>query len=173
MVGAACSRDIYFLAKEELFRAPVLGPLIRAVHAIPIRRGVADLSGMSRALELLRGGNGLLMFPEGSRMSDGELHPGRPGVGMLAVNADVPIVPCYVAGTNRPGQWWNRRTRARIAFGPARHWKEFAGPDADLTPGRALYQAVVDGVMREIAILKAGDQNSASRGPVMSRTQSS
>lgn len=173
LVGAACPREIYFLAKEELFRAPLFGALIRSVHAIPIRRGVADLSGMSRALDLLRNGQALLLFPEGSRMRDGELHPARPGVGMLSVNGDVPIVPCYVAGSNRPGRWLTRRTRPRVMFGTPRHWKEFIGPDVEITPGRALYQAVGDGVMREIAALKAGDLNSAVRGPAMSRTQSS
>lgn len=173
IVGAASPRDTYFLAKEELFRPPLFGPLIRFVHAIPIRRGVADLSGMSRALDLLRRGEALVLFPEGSRMRDGELHPARPGVGMLSVNADVPIVPCYVWGTNRPGQWWNRRVRPWIAFGEPRHWRDLAGPESDLTPGRALYQRVSDAVMREIATLKTGHQDMASRGAVMSRTQSS
>ena len=43
MVGSACPRELYFLAKEELFATPLLGPLIRSLHSIPIRRGVADL----------------------------------------------------------------------------------------------------------------------------------
>ena len=50
LVGAAVLREGHFLAKEELFSTPVLGPLIRSVNAIPIRRGMADLSGMSRAI---------------------------------------------------------------------------------------------------------------------------
>lgn len=173
LIGAACRRELYFLAKEELFRTPVLGPMIRSVHAIPIRRGVADLSGMSRAIEVLKGGGALLMFPEGSRMRDGELHPARPGVGMMAVNADVPIVPCYISGSNRPGRWWNHGARVRITFGVARPWEDLTGPDSDLTPGRALYQEVGDAVMREIAALRTGQQTTAVRGPALSRTRSS
>ena len=173
LVGSAAVRGPYFLAKEELFRVPLLGPLIRAYHAIPIRRGVADLSGMSRAIELLKAGECLLMFPEGTRARDGEFRPARPGVGMLAVNADVSVLPCYVAGSNRPQRWWWRGTRVRIVFGAARHWRDLAGPEADLTPGRALYQQVSDAVMREIAALKAGLEQTASRGAAMSRTQSS
>ncbi len=164
LVGAALPREAHFLAKEELFSSPVLGRLIAAFNAIPIRRGVADLSGMSRAIEALRLGEALVMFPEGSRMRDGELHPARPGVGLLAVSADVPIVPCYVSGSSHPRRWLTRAARVRIWFGPARPWKDLAGAGADQAPGRALYQQVGDAVMREIAVLRAGQLNSASRG---------
>ena len=164
MVGSALPREVHFLAKGELFRTPGLGPLIRSLNAIPIRRGVADLSGLSRALEVLKAGRALLMFPEGSRMRDGELHPARPGVGMMAVQGDVPIVPCYISGSSRPSRWVVRRTRVRVWFGPARHWKELIEPETDLTPGRALYHKVGESVMREIAILRTGQETSASRG---------
>jgi 1-acyl-sn-glycerol-3-phosphate acyltransferase len=164
LIGIAAVRELHFLAKEELFRPPVFGSLIRAYNAIPIRRGVADLSGLSKAMDVLRGGESLIMFPEGSRMRDGELHPARPGVGMLAVGTDALIVPCYISGSNRPGGWITRRTKLRVWFGPARSWKDLAGPQADLPPGRALYQGVGDGLMREIAALRTGQLNSASRG---------
>ena len=164
IVGVAVPREVHYLAKEELFHTPGLGWLIQSLNAIPIRRGVADMSGMARAMTVLESGGALLMFPEGSRMRDGELHPARPGVGMMAVHADVPIVPCYVSGTGRPRRWLYRGARARIWFGAPRPWRELAGPEADLTPGRALYQRVGDAVMREIAGLRAGQRNSASRG---------
>ena len=164
LIGAAVPREVFFLTREDLVRTPVLGPLIRSVNAIPIRRGVADLSGMSRAMDRLKEGGALLMFPEGGRMQDGELHPARPGVGMMAVHADVPIVPCYISGSNRPAKWWTRRARVRLWFGPALAWRDLAGVEADLTPGRALYQRVGEAVMREIAILRTGQQTEASRG---------
>lgn len=163
LIGSAVTRELYFLAKEELFATPVLGPLIRSLNSIPIRRGTADLSGIARAVEVLKQGGALLMFPEGGRMLDGELHPARPGVGMMAVQADVAIVPCYISGSNRPGKWWYRSTRVRLTFGTARSWRDFAG-DGDLTPGRALYQRVGGGVMREIAALKSDQERLASRG---------
>lgn len=174
LVGSACARELHYLAKDELFETPLLGPLIRSVNGIPIRRGVADIGGLSRAIECLKRREALLMFPEGSRMRDGELHPARPGVGMMAFQADVPVVPCFISGSNRPGKWLRFGSRVRIWFGVARHWRELAGPDADLTPGRALYQRVGDEVMREIAALKTGQMASASRGAASQRrTQSS
>jgi 1-acyl-sn-glycerol-3-phosphate acyltransferase len=163
LVGTALPREASFLAKEELFRNPLLGRMFRTLNAIPIRRGVADLSGLARALEVLKSGRTLLMFPEGSRMKDGELHPARPGLGMIAVNAGVPIVPCYISGSNRPGKWWRRAAAVRIWFGAPWTWQELAGGD-DLEPGRALYHRIGEAVMREIAVLRAGQRQSASRG---------
>ncbi len=164
LVGAALPREVHFLAKEELFTNPVFGWLIRSFNAIPIRRGMVDLSGMARAVEALRRGEVMLMFPEGSRMRDGELHPARPGVGMMAVNADVPVVPCYISGSNRSRHWLTRRALVRVWIGPVWSWRDLAGAAAGLAPGRALYQAVSDAVMREIGRLRAAQESSASRG---------
>ena len=166
LIGAVLPRELHYLAKEELFSNPAVGWMIRSYNAIPIRRGMVDLSGMARAIETLRRGEAMMLFPEGTRMRDGELHPARPGVGMMAVNADVPIVPCYISGSNRPAQWLSRRSRVRIGFGPARKWQDLVGPGADLTPGRALYQRVGDAVMREIARLRAEQGTTATRGAV-------
>jgi len=164
LIGAAAPRELHYLAREELFELPGVGWLIRSVNAIPIRRGVADLTGMSRAMDGLRDGTALLMFPEGGRMQGGGSHPARPGVGMMAVHADVPIVPCCVTGSDRQREWWYRGTRVRLWFGPARRWQDLAGSEVDPTPGRALYQRVSEAVMREIMILRTGQQTEASRG---------
>jgi 1-acyl-sn-glycerol-3-phosphate acyltransferase len=164
LIGAAAPRELHFLTREELLRMPVVGGWIRSMNAIPIRRGVADLSGMSRAMSRLREGAALLMFPEGGRMRDGGSHPARPGVGMMSVHADVPIVPCCISGSDRQREWWYRGTRVRVWFGPARSWHELAGGEGDPAPGRALYQRVGEAVMREIAILRTGQRTEASRG---------
>lgn len=164
LVGTAAVRQLHFLAKEELFRPPVFGSLIRAYGALPIRRGVADLSGMTKAIEVLKAGHALLMFPEGTRSRDGQLHAARPGVGMLAVASDARIVPAYISGSDRPSGWMFRRVRPRVSFGPARTWRELAGPDSGLEPGRSLYQAIGAGVMHEIAALQQQQPNPASRG---------
>ena len=155
LIGTAVVRELHYLAKEELFRPPVFGSLIRFFNSIPIRRGMADLSGLSRAIDVLKNGHALIMFPEGSRMRDGKLHPARPGVGMLAVASNARILPCFISGSDRPGGWLTRRAKLKVAFGPAKTWQEMAGADAGLEPGRALYQSVGSGVMQDIAALKA------------------
>ena len=164
LVGTAAIRELHFLAKEELFRPPVLGSLIRAYNAIPIRRGAADLSGLTKAMEVLRAGRALIMFPEGTRNRGHALRAARPGLGMLAVATDARVVPSCIVGSDRPRKWLLRRGRLRVWFGPPRTWRELAGPKSDLEPGRALYQGVGDGVMHEIAALRAAMEHSASRG---------
>ncbi len=164
LVGTAAVRELHFLAKGELFETPVLGPLIRAYNALPIRRGVADMRGLTKAMDVLRAGRALIVFPEGTRARDGELHDARPGVGMLAVATDARVVPVYISGSNQPRKWLFRLGRLRVWFGPPRTWRELAGPDAELEPGRALYQSVSAGLMREIAALKASQLNPATRG---------
>lgn len=165
LVGAAANRELHFLAKEELFRTPVLGPLIRVFNAIPIRRGVADLSGLTKAMDVLRAGDALIVFPEGTRNRSGTLQAARPGIGMLAVSTDALVVPACIVGSNRPGKWLFRLAPLRVSFGPPRTWRELAGPDASLEPGRTLYRSVGAGVMREIAALRDGmHPDSASRG---------
>ena len=170
LVGTAAVRELSFLAKEELFRTPVLGPLIRAYNAIPIRRGVADVGGLTRAMDVLRAGRALLLFPEGTQVHGGELQRPRPGVGMLAVSTNTPVVPTFISGSNEPKKWLFRLGRLRVRFGPPRTWRELAGPDADLEPGRALYASVGAGVMREIAALRTLQQTPAARGAARAAT---
>jgi 1-acyl-sn-glycerol-3-phosphate acyltransferase len=106
----------------------------------------------------------LLLFPEGSRMRDGRLHPARPGVGLLSVQADVPIVPCHIAGSGHPRRWLTGAARVRIWFGKALDWRTLAGSEVEATPGRKLYQGVGEAIMREIAALRSEQERSASRG---------
>jgi hypothetical protein len=92
---------------------------------------------------------------------------------MMAVHANVPIVPCFISGSNRPSRWWRRGARPRIWFGGARPWRELAGEEGDVTPGRALYQRVADAVMREITALKSGQMATASRAATSDRRSQS
>jgi len=150
-IAVSLPRETYFLAKEELFRIRGFGDLIRSVNAIPIRRGMADLSGISRALDVLKNGSALLVFPEGGRMKDGELHRAKPGLGLVVAHARVPVVPAYVSGTNQIRRCLARKETIRVRFGPPLA-AETLLEDGEL--GRALYQRVSDRVMDEIARLK-------------------
>jgi 1-acyl-sn-glycerol-3-phosphate acyltransferase len=132
LVGVAAPRPLEFMAKEELFRVPVLGPLIRRLHAHPVRRDGSDSRALKAALALLAEGRALLVFPEGTRGEEGRLGPARPGAGMLALLSGAPVVPVHIAGTSRAlprGRAWPRPTRVRIAFGPALSFKPLDDSD--------------------------------------------
>jgi len=101
-LGCAVGPRVYFMAKEELFRIPVFGGLLRALGAFPVARGKADRRAIRRALELLEEGKVLGLFPEGTRSRTGRLGKAQPGAAMIALKSGTPIVPVVVTGSYRP-----------------------------------------------------------------------
>jgi 1-acyl-sn-glycerol-3-phosphate acyltransferase len=96
------ARRLRFLAKAELFRKPGLGPLLRAAHQIPVSRGTSDSAGaLSAAIEALRRGECIAVFPEGTISMDLEPMRGKSGTARLAQAAGVPVVPIGLWGTHR------------------------------------------------------------------------
>ncbi len=120
LVGIALERPIHYLAQRDLFRVPGLGLLIVALGAHPVIRGKADSTALRRMVEVLRGGEPLLLFPEGTRTLDGCLGPFRSGVGSIAVRCQVPVLPVCIEGAFR--SWPRTRrlpvpARVAVAFG--------------------------------------------------------
>jgi 1-acyl-sn-glycerol-3-phosphate acyltransferase len=155
-LGSAIGREMYFLAKKELFENPLLGLLIRNLNAIPVDRGVFDRNALSISLQKLRAGFGLILFPEGTRSRTGELGRGRPGIGMLALEAGVPIVPARIENSGK---------FLRLPFAGKRLTMKFGSP---IAPGfltkfennKEGYRALVHEVMERIRLL-ANDQQSS------------
>jgi 1-acyl-sn-glycerol-3-phosphate acyltransferase len=100
LTGSAMKRPLYFMAKKELFDIPVFGWIIRRTNAFPVKRGLQDMSAMRHAFSLLEQGHLLLMFPEGTRSKNGRLGKARMGSGMVACNAQVPLIPVKIENTN-------------------------------------------------------------------------
>ena len=100
LVGSSISRPLYFMAKRELFGVPVLGFLIRRTNAFPVKRGARDTAAFRSALRVLDDGKSLLVFPEGTRSKDGGFGKAKPGLGMLACLARVPVVPVRLINSN-------------------------------------------------------------------------
>jgi 1-acyl-sn-glycerol-3-phosphate acyltransferase len=97
-LGIPLRRPLNYVARSTLF-LPVLGSLIRSVGGFPIQREGMGASGMKETLKRLRAGGIVTLFPEGTRSSDGELGPLKPGIAVLVQRAGVPIVPVGLAGT--------------------------------------------------------------------------
>ena len=97
-------RQLRFMAKSELFM-PVLAPLLRAGGAFPVRRGEGDLEALATAVDLVRAGEIVVMFPEGTRRRKGlrKKHTARAhtGAARIALTAGVPLVPAAIKGTDR------------------------------------------------------------------------
>lgn len=111
LVSVASRRRVSFMAKETLFKNGLVGRLLRAVGAFPVRRHVADRAAIQHALGLLGDGQVVGMFPEGTRSRSGELQRGLHGAALLALRSGAWVVPAGIAGAYRPGG------KLRIRFG--------------------------------------------------------
>jgi 1-acyl-sn-glycerol-3-phosphate acyltransferase len=121
LVGGMAPRPVSYLAKAELFGVPLLGRLIHALNARPVRREGADAGALRTALRALAGGAALLVFPEGTRGDEGVLREPKAGAGMLAVLSGAPVVPVYISGSGRAwprGQRLLRPHKIVVTFGP-------------------------------------------------------
>jgi 1-acyl-sn-glycerol-3-phosphate acyltransferase len=110
-VGIAAPRQVHFMAKEELFSAPVLGKILPLINAFPVKRGMSDREALRKGLGVLKEGKVLGLFPEGTRSETGELGKGLAGAGFFALRSKAQIVPCAVIGPYKPFK------RLKVVFG--------------------------------------------------------
>lgn len=108
LVGLTCQRRMNYLARDTLFRVPILAPLIKFLDAIPIDREGGGLAGLKETLRRLKAGELVLIFPEGTRTSDGEVSPLKPGFIAVSRRGRVPLVPVGIDGAY---QAWPRTSR--------------------------------------------------------------
>jgi len=102
VVGVACHiMPVTFMAKRELFDDRVLGSWVRAVGCIPVERDSGSFKPLKVAVQKLKKGKVLGIFPEGKRSLDGRLQEPQAGIGLLASKSGAPIVPVYVSGTGK------------------------------------------------------------------------
>ncbi|MEL7060411.1 MAG: lysophospholipid acyltransferase family protein, partial [Acidobacteriota bacterium] len=111
-----------FLAKRSLFRIPFFGPGLRAAGFVPVDRHDRDRAAetFAVALDQLRTGRSLILFPEETRSSDGQLLPFKRGGVLLAVRTGHPVIPIGLRGTGRvrrKGSLWTRPGRVRVRYG--------------------------------------------------------
>ncbi len=159
--GAILERQLHFMAKEELFRVPFLGAVIRGLHAVPVRRGQVDYAAIRQSLRLLEEGEILGIFPEGTRGDGMALQGAEEGIGLLAARSGCPVVPVYVHGTDSVlprGKRIPRLHPVTIYFG---HPLRLAG-EVSAKESRGNYRSLSEEVMKGIAELRARSHSPAS-----------
>lgn len=119
----ALPRRVSIFAKQELFRIPIFASGMRLAGFIPVERGSREAAGgVAVAVERLKSGLSLVIFPEGTRSPDGHLRPFRKGAFAIAIEAAVPVVPVSIIGTYRSlrrDSWIVRSGEVTVRFGPA------------------------------------------------------
>ncbi|HAJ57823.1 MAG TPA: 1-acyl-sn-glycerol-3-phosphate acyltransferase [Candidatus Omnitrophica bacterium] len=146
--GVACSRQLNYLARDTLFRNKLFRWLLKAVHVIPLKRNAADIGALKEALRRLKAGQGLLLFPEGTRSTDGRLGPGHHGVGFLARKSGVPVVPVYSKGAEiamPKGSRSIKPAHIRVVFGMPIDFSKY--PEIS-------DQGIADEIMKQLQALK-------------------
>jgi 1-acyl-sn-glycerol-3-phosphate acyltransferase len=154
-VGAASPRELYYLAKSELFNNGLFGWLIRKYNAFPVARGAFDRRAISQAVTLLKERKALLFFPEGTRSrSEGFLEP-KLGVGKIALEAGVPIVPAYIANSKNLLLTFLKRKRLVILFGSpiVESWLD------EIPKDKEGYKRIGQEIMSRIKMLKEKVEN--------------
>lgn len=114
LIGAASPRQMVFLARSGLFKFGPFAWLIRSYGAIPLNQEAPPVTALRISMKQLKQGRMLLMFPEGSRSHDGQIHPFKPGFAALARRAGVPVQPIAVEGAYRAWPRWRRLPRPGV-----------------------------------------------------------
>ena len=142
LLPVVCPRQMRFMAKDSLFKNPVLGAIIRTGGGFPIKRRIADRGALAEFIRQLELGYPVLIFPQGTR--GGEKI--QAVVGFLAAKSGKPVLPVYIEGTDQvlpKGKSFPKRHPVKVVFGNP---MTFA-PDEDP-------QAAAEKVMAAIRTLK-------------------
>jgi len=100
LAGTTCDRAIHFLARRTLLDVPLLGWLLPRLNVIPVNQEGIDRSALKSLIRILKAGNAALVFPEGSRTTDGNLQPAEPGLGLIIAKTLAPVVPMRIFGAH-------------------------------------------------------------------------
>lgn len=106
LVGLAARRHLSYLARDSLFRNPAFAWLIRLHNAVPINHQGLGIEGLRTVLGLLEDGRAVVVFPEGERTGDGEIHELQAGIQLLIKRVRAPVVPVGIAGAFQAWPRW-------------------------------------------------------------------
>ena len=135
-------RQIHVMAKEEVMKWPVIGFILKKAGMFGVKRGKADVAALKEAIRVLKGGEKLLIFPEGTRVKEGEASEAHTGAAMFSTRPGAPLVPVYI----QPKKRIFRRTT--VVFGEPYH-PEFEGRK----PTSEDYRRLADDLMARIRAL--------------------
>jgi 1-acyl-sn-glycerol-3-phosphate acyltransferase len=159
LVGAGVRRQINFLARDTIFKVPILASILRSWDVVPVDRDGGTGRGLKMILGRLEKGGAIILFPEGTRSRHGELNPARSGIGLTVIKSAAPVVPCRVFGTHRafgPHMIIPRPRRLAVKYGNPMLFQELRAEAETCSKPRVkeIYQQVADEIMAEIALLE-------------------
>lgn len=152
LLGCGVARRLTFLGRSDLFPNPVLKRMLRSLGWLPLKIDRLDRQAFGKAIELLKAGKPVVIFPEGARTPNGELQQGKPGIGVIVAGADCQVVPVYIRGTYKVLPMGSSRICLHpvvVVFGKPISFSE----DMQGHQGKDFYKHVSQTVMTRIAEL--------------------
>jgi 1-acyl-sn-glycerol-3-phosphate acyltransferase len=113
-------RHFYFVARESLYSIKIIGPLLRSLFVIPIRRGEGDIAAMRAIITKLKAGRTVCLYPEGTRSYDGKIAEVQAGFGLLSRRGNADIVPAVIEGAFEcwpRNQKWPKPRKVCVMYG--------------------------------------------------------
>lgn len=159
LVGSCLDRGINYLARDSLFRFPVLGWLLRKWDSVPVDRDGGGAAGLRAIFDRLQAGGTIILFPEGTRTHDGNFLPARSGLGLVVIKSTAPVVPVRVFGTFEAygrHMKFPKPHRIMVKFGEPMNFAALRTEAKQCTKARlkVIYQQVADEIMGEIGKLQ-------------------
>jgi len=154
-LGVSLRRKVHYMAKEEIFRNPLISWFIRKLQGFPVSRQRVGSSTIKKAFQLMERGKVLLLFPEGTRGDGSTLRKARPGIGIIAERSGAPLVPVYLQGPERVlprGSRWLRLHQVTVGFGMPVLPGSSSSPPGE--PKKGDYEYLVNQVMAGIEKIK-------------------
>lgn len=153
LAGICSRRGIYYLARKTLLKWPFFGPLFPAMNVIPVERDGNDMSALREVIKKIKEGNGVLLFPEGTRSQDGQLQPARAGIGLVIAKTQAPVLPMRIFGSYEAFPKNAKRLhfpKITVVIGKPLYFTK----EEVTNPSREMYQYLSNRVMEAIAALK-------------------
>ena len=148
------NRRAWYLGRHDLFPIPVLSGLLQSLGWIPVKLGRLDREAFGKAINLIRAGHVVVIFPEGGRTQDGHLRQPKAGIGVIVSQTGCPVVPAYLRGTFDvlpPGASWPRWRPVTVRLGSPITFD--TGKQKERAETKQFYQLVSRTVIEHIAAL--------------------
>lgn len=148
LIGLPLHRPISFLARDSLFRVPVIGWILRNTYVMPINREAASTASLRETIRRMQHGFLVGVFPEGTRTESGEVGEFKPGFVALIRRAKLPVIPVGIAGGIQAlgrKSWFLRPARVRVVVGQpisVEELEQYSGRDQD--------QALIDFIRSKV-----------------------
>ncbi|MTI67790.1 MAG: 1-acyl-sn-glycerol-3-phosphate acyltransferase [Firmicutes bacterium] len=137
-VALAVDRQVFFMAKKELFKNKLFGAILKKLGAFPVNRKKSDLTAIKNSLKLLKKDNALGLFPEGTRVKNKDLDSVKPGVAMISLKSKAPIIPIYIDSK------YKKFKDVKVYIGKPIYFKEYEGQKLNLEDYKKLSKSVME-----------------------------